>query len=263
MKKYQLLILLGIFTSELRAQNLSTVDSPTVFDQTSHLARMAYLPEPSMGFEVNNRFVKELNVLKFLGAYPFLSGVWSGMYKTYGYLSYREHGFAVGFSKAITSRWALGFRTIPKIETFGKGYDSRYSMDLNVTSFVKINSNLYWDSELNFPVRISSNTRNDAPLQSFVKMNLSYVFSKQCQIMVSAKQVSSYKTEVDLQLCYSPISSFTVFGNVGSSSDCGFGARYVLGQILFRFQAQYRPIIGYSTTVGLSYQFKKSADHAH
>jgi hypothetical protein len=261
MKKTQIIILFGSLSLALQSQDFSRVDSPTVFDQTAYSARMAYLSEPSIGLEINNRFVKELNVLEFLGAFPFSSGTWSAMYKTYGYLSYREHGFAVGFSKAITSRWALGLRTSPKIETFGKGYDSRYSMDLNLTSFAKLSQDLYWDSELNFPTRISSNTRNDAPLQSFLKMGLSYVFSKQCQVMVSAKQLLSYKTEVDLQLCYSPISALSIFGNVDSSSECGLGVWYVLDQIMFRFQAQYRPIIGYSTTVGISYQFRKSERH--
>jgi hypothetical protein len=179
-------------------------------------------------------------------------------------LSYREHGFAVGLSKALTPRWALGLQVFPRIETFGKEYESQFSMDLNATSFAKLGSNLYWDSEFNFPVRKSSNTKNDAPLQSFLKMGLSYVFSKQCQTTVSVKQQLPYKTEVNLQLCYSPISSLTVFGNVGSSSDCGFGVQYVFGQIAYRFQTQYRPIVGYSTTVGLSYQFKniqKTSSH--
>jgi hypothetical protein len=180
------------------------------------------------------------------------------MYKTFGYLSYREHGFAVALSKALTPRWALGLQAFPKIETFGKDYESQFSMDLNATSFAKLGSNLYWDSEINFPVRISSNTRNDAPLQSFLRMGLSYVFSKQCQTTVSVKQQLPYKTEVNLQVCYSPISSLTIFGNVGSSSDCGFGVQYVFGQMACRFQTQYRPIVGHSTTVGLNYQFKMS-----
>jgi hypothetical protein len=177
------------------------------------------------------------------------------MYQTYGYLSYRKHAFAMGFSKTITPRWALGLQGIPRLETFGKDFESQFSMDLNATSFAKLNQNLYFDSELNFPMRISSNTRNDAPLQSFLKLGLSYVFSKQCQTNVSVKQVLPYKTEVNLQLCYSPISLLTVFGNVGSSGDCGFGMQYVFGQMAYRFQTQYRAIVGYSTTIGISYQF--------
>ncbi|MDR0437622.1 MAG: hypothetical protein LBH22_04890 [Bacteroidales bacterium] len=258
MKKIRSLILFGVFTSTLQAQDLTTVNYPTVFDQTSYAARLAYLSQPSMGFEINNRFIKELNVLRFFGACPFPSGVWSGMYKTYGYLSYREHGFAVGLSRILTPRLALGLQAIPKIETFGKEYESQFSTDLNATSFVKLNSNLYWDSEINFPVRISSNTRTDAPLQSFLRMSMSYVFSKQCQTSVSVKQVMLYKTEVNLQICYSPISSLMVFGNVGSSSGCGFGVQYIFGQMMCRFQTQYRPIVGYSTTVGLNYQFQTS-----
>jgi len=260
MKKNRLLILSGLFfISTLHSQDLVLVGIPAVFDQTSHSARMAYLLEPSIGLELNNRFVKELNVLKFFGAKPFPSGVLSGMYRTYGYLSYREHSVAVGLSRSITPRWALGLQAIPNIETFGKEYESRFSMDLNATSFAKLNSNLYWDSEINFPVRISSNTRNDAPLQSFLRMGLSYVFSKQCQTSVSVKQTLSYKTEVNLQLCYSPISALAIFGNVSSSGDCGFGIQYVFGQMAYRFQTQYRAIVGYSTTLGLSYQFNNTA----
>jgi len=256
MKKNHSLILSGLFfISTLQSQDLTLVGTPSVFDQTSHSARMAYLSESSVGIELNNRFVKELNVLKFFGAHPFSSGVVSGMYRTYGYLSYREHCFAVGLSKILTPRWALGLQAIPKIETFGKDYKSQFSMDLNATSFAKLSSDLYWDSEINFPVRISSNTRNDAPLQSFLGMGLSYVFSKQCQTSVSVKQTLSYKTEINLQLCYSPIALLTVFGNVGSSGDCGFGVQYVFGQMAYRFQTQYRAIVGYSTTFGLNYRF--------
>jgi len=244
----------------MQSQDFTTVNYPTVFDQTSYAARLAYLTQPGIGFEINNRFIKELNVLRFFGACPFSSGVLSGMYKTYGYLSYREHGFAVGLSKTITPRWALGLTAVPKIETFGKSYESQFSMDLNATSFTKLNSNLYWDSEINFPIRISSNTRADAPLQSFLRMTMSYVFSKQCQTSVSVKQVLLYKTEVDLQVCYSPISSLMVFGNVSSLSGCGFGVQYIFGQVMCRFQTQYRPIVGYSTTVGLGYQFNNSVE---
>ena len=258
MKKICSLILFGVFTSTLHSQDFTIVGSPAIFDQSAHSARMAYLANPNVGLEFNNRFVKELNVLKFFGAYPFPSGVLSGMYQTYGYLSYREHRFVAGLSKSITSRLALGLQAIPKLETFGKEYESHFSMDLNATSFAKLNSNLYMDSEINFPVRISSNTRNDAPLQSFLRMGLSYVFSKQCQTTVSVKQILQYKTELNLQLCYSPISSLTIFGNVGSSSDCGFGVQYVLGQMAYRFQTQYRAIVGYSTTVGVSYQFRRN-----
>jgi hypothetical protein len=258
MKRNHPLILLGaLFTSTLHAQDLTMVDSPTVFDQTSHSARLAYLSQPSAGFELNNRFVKELNVLKFFGACPFSSGVLSGMYKTYGYLSYREHGFAVGLSKSVTSRWALGLQAFPKIETFGKGYEPLFSMDLNATSFAKIGTNLYWDSEFNIPVRISSNTRNDAPLQSFLKTGLSYVFSKQCQASMSVKQALPHKTEINLQLCYAPVSPLAIFGNVGTASVCGFGVQYVFERTTFRFQTQYRPIVGYSTTFGINYQFCK------
>lgn len=251
-------MLLGVFTSTLQAENLALVGFPTVFDQASHCARLTHLAQPNIGFELNNRFVSELNVLRVFGALPLSSGVFSGMYETYGYLSYREHTFAVGLSKSIMPRWALGLQAIPKIETFGKDYESQFSMDLNATSFAKLNPNLYWDSEINFPVRTSSNTINDAPLQSFLRMGLSYVFSKQCQANVSVKQVLSYKTEVNLQLCYSPVSSFAVFGNVGSSGDCGFGVQYVFGQMAYRFQTQYRTIVGYSTTIGLSYQLKST-----
>ncbi|MCL2414895.1 MAG: hypothetical protein FWC94_06560 [Bacteroidales bacterium] len=259
MKKTCSLILSGLlFVSTLHAQDFAVVGSPTVFDQVSHLARIAHLKEPCLGVEVNNRFVRELNVLNFFGARPFQSGVISGMYSTYGYLSYREHSFAIGLSKAITPRWALGLQAIPKLETFGKEYESLFSMDLNATSFARLNQNLYWDSELNIPVRIASNTRKDAPLQSFLRMGLSYVFSKHCQVSVSVKQTLNYKTEVNLQLAYSPISPLTIFGNASSSSDSGLGAQYVFGQMMFRFQAQYRPIVGYSTTVGVSYQFKNS-----
>jgi hypothetical protein len=263
MKKLQTLILLGALASGLQAKGLAMVDFPTVFNQPSYSARLAYLSQPSMGFELNNRFVKELNVLRFFGAYPFPSGVWSGMYKTYGYLSYREHSFAAGLSKSLTPRWALGLQAIPKIESFEKDYESRFSMDLNATSFAKLSQNLYWDSEINFPLRISSNTRNDAPLQSFLRMGLSYVFSKQCQTTVSVKQMLPYKTEVYLQFCYSPVSALTVFGNVGSSGDCGFGVQYVFGQITCRFQTQYRAIVGYSSTIGLGYQFNNVVGAKH
>jgi hypothetical protein len=263
MKRTHILIVLTIFATTLQAENLTMVGFPTVFDQSSHVARLAHLSQPNVGFEINNRFVNELNVLKFFGASPFSSGVWSGMYQTYGYLSYREHLFAVGLSRMITPRWALGLQAIPKIETFGKDYESRFSMDLNATSFAKLNPNLYWDSEINFPMRISSNTRNDAPLQSFLRMGLSYVFSKQCQTTVSVKQTLNYKTEVNLQLGYSPISSFTVFGNVGSSGDCGFGVQYVFGLMALRFQAQYRAIVGYSTTIGVSYQLSSLQKNIH
>ena len=263
MKKSCSLILSGLFlVSTLYAQNFSVVGSPTVFDQISHLARMAHLSEPSVGIEVNNRFVRELNVLNFFGARPFSSGVISGMYQTFGYLSYREHSFAVGLSKTITPRWALGLRAIPKIETFGKDYESQFSMDLNATSFARLNQNLYWDSELNFPIRIAPNTRKDAPLQSFLRMGLSYVFSRQCQVSVSVKQTLNYKTDVNLQLAYSPISSLTIFGNVGSSGDSGLGVQYVFGRITCRLQTQYRAIIGYSTTIGVSYQFRTSQKFA-
>jgi len=263
MKKILSPILFGVFTSALQAQELAVVGCPTIFEQTSYAARLAYLQEPSVGLEVNNRFVKELNVLKFLGVCPFPSGTWSGMYKTYGYLSYREHGFALGLSKALTPRWAFGLQAFPKIETFGTGYEPLFSMDLNATSFVKLSQDLYEDLELNIPVRVSPNTRNDAPLQSFLRMGLSYVFSKQCQTAVSVKQTLPYKTEVRLQLCYAPVSTLTFFGNAGSSSDCGFGLQYVFGQMSCRFQTQYRPIVGYSTTVGLSYQFKTSQKFEH
>ena len=261
MKKIQSLILFGVFTSILQAQDFAVVGVPTVFDQTSYSARLAHLSQSSVGFEINNRFVKELNVLKFFGVCPFPSGVWSGMYTTYGYLTYREHAFAVGLSKIITPRWAMGLQAIPKIETFGKEYESRFSMDLNATSFARLNPNLFWDSELNIPIRMLSNTRKDAPLQSFLRMGLSYVFSKQCQTTVSVKQTLTYKTEVYLQLCYSPISSLSIVGNVSSSSDCGFGVQYVFGKMMYRFQAQYRPIVGYSTTVGINYQFRRGEAH--
>ncbi|MCL2417285.1 MAG: hypothetical protein FWD02_05050 [Bacteroidales bacterium] len=258
MKKRWSLILSGLFfVSTLHGQNLTVVGSPTVFDQISHFARMAHLSEASVGVQVNNRFVRELNVLDFFGARPISSSVISGMYRTYGYLSYREHSFAVGLSRVITPRWALGLQAIPKIETFGKEYKSQFSMDLNATSFARLNRNLYWDSEINFPVRVSSNTRKDAPLQSFLRMGLSYVFSKQCQVSVSVKQTLNYKTEVNLQLVYLPISSLMIFGNVGSSSDIGLGVQYVFGQMMFRFQTQYRAVIGYSTTLGVSYQFNR------
>ena len=255
MKKNKFLILLGGFASVLQAQDLATVGFPTVFDQTSYSARLAHLSKSEVGFELNNRFVKELNVLRFFGAVPFPSGVWSGMYETYGYLSYREHGFAVGLSKTITPKWAFGLRTLPKVVTFGNDYKPLFSMDLNVTCFAKLNPNLYWDTEFNIPVRMSSNTREDAPLQSLIKMGLSYVFSKQCQASVSVKQMLPYKTEVGLQLSYLPISSVAIFGNVSSANDCGFGVQYVFEQLSFRFQAKYRPIVGYSTTIGLNYQF--------
>jgi hypothetical protein len=256
MKKIKIFIFLGIFTLNLKSENLAIIGFPNVFDQMSNVARLTHLSQPNIGFEVNNRFVKELNVMKFLGAIPFSSGVLSGMYQTYGYLSYREHCFAAGLSKIITPRWALGLQAIPKIETFGKEYKSQFSMNLNATSFAKFNPNLYWDSEINLPVRISSNTINEAPLQSFLRMGLSYVFSKQCQTTVSVKQMLSYKTEVNLQLCYSPVSTLTVFGNVGSSGDCGFGVQYVFGQTALRFQTQYRAIVGYSTNIGISHQLK-------
>jgi len=259
MKKHCFLILSGLFfVSTLQGQDFAVVGAPTIFDQVSHFARLAHLSEPSVGIEVNNRFVRELNVLHFFGARPISSGVISGMYRTYGYLSYREHSFAVGLSRVLTPRWALGLQAIPKVEAFGKDYESQFSMDLNATSFARLNRNLYLDSELNFPVRIASNTRKDAPLQSFLRMGLSYVFSEQCQVSASVKQTLTYKTEVNLQLVYSPISALTIFGNVGSSGDSGFGVQYVFGQTAFRLQAQYRPIVGYMTSLGISYQFKNS-----
>ena len=264
MEKIRFLILLGVFASGLQAQELAMVGFSTVFDQTTHSARLAYLPEPaSVGFEVNNRFVKELNVVKCFGAYSTPSGVLSGMYKTFGYAPYREHCLAVGLSRIITPRLALGLQAIPKIETFGKGYELQFSTDLNATCFTRLGQNLYGDSELNIPIRMSSNTRNDAPLQGFLRMSVSYVFSKQCQTVVSVKQMLPYKTDVLLQVCYWPISSLAFFGNVSSSGDCGFGVQYVFGQMLYRFQTHYRPIVGYSTTVGLSYQFKPSQKTAH
>ena len=264
MKRTPSLILFGVFASVLCAQEPAMVGFPTVFDQTAHLARLAYVSEPGMGIDINNRFVKELNVLKLFGAYPTPSGVWSGMYNTFGYASYREHCFAVGLSKTITPRWSLGLQAVPKIETFGKDYESRFSMDLNATGFAKLNPNLYWDTEANIPVRISPNTRNDAPSQSFLKMNLSYVFSKRCQTSVQIKQQLPYKTEVHLQLCYLPIPSLAFFGTVGSSSDCGFGVMYVFERITCRFQTQYRQIVGNNTSIGVSYQFQtlpKAGDH--
>ena len=255
MKKLKSLILFGVLTSSLQAQELAMVGFPTIFDQTAYAARLAYLSEPSVGLALNNRFVKELNVLKIFGAYPLQSGVWSGMYKTFGYAQYREHSFGMGLSKIITPRWALALQAFPKIETFGKEYASRFSMDLNATSFAKLSPNLYWDSEINLPIRLTSNTRNDAPLQSFLRISMSYVFSKRCQTSVHIKQQLPYKTEVHLQLGYVPVSSLMFFGIVGSSGDCGFGVGYVFEQITCRFQAQYRSIVGYSTTVGVSYPF--------
>ncbi|MDR2906860.1 MAG: hypothetical protein LBU91_02585 [Bacteroidales bacterium] len=255
MKKFTSLIFLGILTLVSQAQELAMVGYPTVFDQTSQSARMAYLTAPCVGFQLNNRFVKELNVLKFFGAYPLKTGVWSGMYQTYGYLSYREHDFSIGLSKVVTPRWALGLQVVPKFETFGKRYDSQFSMRVNATSFAKLSSDLYWDSELDILFRTSPNTRDDAPLPNFLRMSLNYVFSKQCQTSIQIKQALPYKTEVSLQVCYAPVSALVVFGTVGATGDCGFGLQYVFSRTTCRLQTQYRSIIGYSTTINLSYQF--------
>ncbi len=254
MKKYPITVLLGIIVSIAFAQEPSMVGTPTMLDQTSYFARMAHLRTKSAGFELNNRFVKELNVMRFSGAIPFSSGVCSGMYQTYGFGDYREHTFSVGLAKNITPRWALGLQTRPTFETFGKAYPSRFSMDLNASAFAKLSANLYADTELHIPVRVSSNTRENAPLQSFLRMNLSYVFSKYGQTSLSVKQQLPYKTEVAMQLCYTPLYPLTIFGNAGSSSDCGFGIQYVFNRITCRFQTQYRPIVGYSTTIGIHYQ---------
>jgi len=257
MKHLTIFTIAIVLSVDLSAQNFTVVGEPTAFDQISHLARTAHLSETSVGVEINNRFVSELNVLNVFVARPMQSSVISGMYRTFGYLAYREHSFSVGLSRKLTPRWALGLQAIPKLETFGKDYQSRFSMDLNATSFARLNQYLYWDSELNFPIRFSENTRNDAPLQSYLRMGLSYVFSKQCQLSVSVKQPLNEKTEINLQVVYSPIPALAIFGNAGALGDCGLGVQYVFGQMAFRLQTQYRAVVGYSTTFGVSYQLNK------
>lgn len=249
-------ILLVFVANLLHGQEFAILNNPSVSDLCSYSARLVQLQSANIGFEINNRFIKTLNVLSFSGALPISSAVCFGMYGTHGFSSYREHVFSMGISKRITPRWAFGLQAIPKIETFGKTYQSKFSMNLDATCFAKIGQYLFWDSEFNIPIRTSSNTKTDAPLQSFLRMGLSYVFSTQCQTMVRVKQMLQFKTEVDLQFYYSPIPSLVFLGSVGSSSDFGFGMQYVFEQTTCRFQTQYRPVIGYSTTIGVSFSFK-------
>lgn len=247
----------GVRSSGLSNSSVALSD---VWSYYHNPAATAELKTIEAGVFYESRFLsKELQTQAIAFALPIKKGVFSLGATTFGYEQYRSTKAGVGYSLQLSDNFFLGAQVNMHQLRFNENYGSSFSATGELGLLAKVSEKwMIGISAMNFGAQKISATeeRFTSVLRAGFRYKLSEVVLITGEVEKQTIHDFSFKGGVE----YIPVKNFFIrLGAQSGPTSFAFGLGYKWNQFSMDIATNYHPVLGWTPSFGLNYQFTKNA----
>lgn len=247
----------GVRSSGLSNSSVALSD---IWSYYHNPAATAELKSIEAGVFYESRFLaKELQTQAIAFALPIKKGVFSLGATTFGYEQYRSTKAGLGYSLQLSENFFLGAQVNMHQLRFNENYGSSLSATGEIGLLAKVSEKwMVGISAMNFGAqKISAiEERFTSVLRAGFRYKLSEVVLITGEVEKQTIHDFSFKGGIE----YVPVKNFFVrLGAQSGPTSFAFGLGYKWNQLSMDIATNYHPILGWTPSFGLNYQFTKNA----
>ena len=252
------LALMGVFTpcfpsvpnvNDIKSQSLGGLRA--LSERSLNPTIWSFQEKKRLGMSVQNHFqIKELN--SFSG-YAIFPNSWldaGGCVSEFGYEDYHQWEVSAGFSKKLHSQIALGtnlrYRQVTGI--YGEGIRPYLGLDLALS--YKMNDHLHWG------LLFEGVAHNSPGADRMLSLGIDYSLLASCHLFMEYGSNFEDVSRLSIGIDYELMEHFFVRAGCYTQDFAPtFGVSFALSQFVIDVACDRHAYLGYSTGLGISYQF--------
>mgnify|MGYP001607221999 FL=1 len=231
-------------------------------------AGLADIKKITAGIYYENRFsISEMGLKAVAAAFPipgFANGVLGLSVSYFGYAAYNDSKFGLAYAKKLGDRYSVGIQLDYLQTTIGGDYGKKGAVAAETGFKAELIDNLFIGIHIFNPTRtkLFTYTIQEIPeterIPTIMRFGLSYRFSEKVIVSVETEKDIYYKPVFKAGIEYQPID--LLYLRAGISTDPvynSFGFGINLNHFKIDFAASRHQVLGYTSQIGLSYEFNK------
>ena len=228
-------------------------------------AGLAFVEKTGFGMSYEDRFLlPELGVKGGVIALPVKSGTFGLTVNSFGYSSYSESKYGIGFAKKFGENFAIGLNLDYMNIRIAENYGSKNYIAAELGVLGKLTDQLTVGAHIFNPTRakiaefvLDSTSTYEEYSPTVMRAGISYTFSEKTFVTVETEKELYSKPMVKIGMEYHISAPLYLRAGIASNpflSSFGFGLE--LNRFNLDIASSYHNILGFSPTVSLSYKFK-------
>lgn len=246
-----------------RASSLANT-SVTLADCWSHFHNPGIVStnqQPQFGLFYQTRFLaKELQQQAFSGIIPIKKGALTVGGQFYGYEQFRTTRIGVGYAMQLSAIFSMGIQGNFNQIRLGGNYGSSIRGTIE-TGFLAIFSPKWKMGMSVFNIGRQQIWVNGDRFGTTMKIGVCYDASKKVKTLFEIEKQVLYPMNAKCAIEYLPNQAFALrLGTQTQPFLIGFGFAYLKKNIQLDLSSQFHPILGWTPSVGMNYQFVQHAE---
>lgn len=266
MKKFYLLVLIGLFGIGAKAQDNygpkitalgnAGVAVQDVWAAKKNQAGLAGITSPTISAGYENRFgVKELSTQSAVFALPVKTYAIGASFQNYGVDAYNEVKTGISLAKAFGDNLFLAIGlNYHQINITNYGNANSFSVDVGVQ--YKVLPKLWLASHIANPNQSKYNDNTDQIIPAHIQFGANYLFSEQLSLSTEIEKILDRQADFKTGIEYKVVKFVALRGGISVNpfkQYAGFGVNYQ--KVVVDFAVASHPVLGYSPQISLGYEF--------
>lgn len=216
---------------------------------------LAYLKKVSAGASYENRFlVPELNFKALALALPTKEGIFGLSISSFGYALYNQNKYGLAYGKAFGEKISAGIQLDCFTTQIAEGYGHRTLFAVEAGIQAKPINNLTIGFHLFNPTLSKVNIDY---IPTVIRIGFNYKFSDKVFVAFETEKGINVKQAFKMGMEYSLIKELYLRAGISTNPSLNaFGFGFNFKQFKLDFATSFHPVLGFTSTMGLSYEMK-------
>jgi hypothetical protein len=238
----------------------ASVGVSDVWSAANNQAGMAFLRHPGAGIYFTNAyFLQELSTKSVTGVFPIKKGAFGLAFNYFGYNYYNEINTGLSYAQRFGNNFAVAVQ-LDYLHLGQGGFDDlgdKSAVTFELSMMGRITKNFTIGAHVFNPVGIKYN--NFAKIPACYRLGIGWYPIQQVLVAVETEMQTNEKVNLKGGVAYRPISFIDIKAGYASLPQLwDFGVGLYFGDFAVDLTPTWNLMLGWSTHVAISYQFKRS-----
>lgn len=228
-----------------------------IYSAFSNQAGLAYLDQLTATAFAERRFLlSDLQSISAAVALPTRSGTFALTLNHFGFEAFNEQKFGLGYARKLMDGLSLGAQVLV-LNTSIPGYGNKMNVTLELGVLSQLLPKLQLGVHVYSPMQLELADGENLP--TIFKIGIGYLPSEKLTCTAEVEKDIAYPARTKFGIEYEAVEQLSIRTGIATNpTTIAFGAGYQLNNgLALDITSSYHQTLGFTPTVGFSYQFKK------
>ena len=228
-----------------------------IWSAFNNQAGLAEVRNVSAGLIYENKFLlKELGSKSGVVAVPVNKGTFALSFSQFGFNLYNENKVGLAYAMPLSKNFFAGVQLDYLLTQLAENYGRKGLFTFEVGLMAKLSDKMYMGAQIYNPLRVKLTDYVEERIPSYINFGITYIFSKQVNVVAEAQKDINYKPLFKLGVEYEIVNNVFVRTGLGTNpSIFSFGFGIKMKNLKIDFGTSKHNILGYSPALSLMYSF--------